>query len=67
METFIDEASGNLVFMYAVNQGRALTDNVFYKLYLLEIEKIFQNYGIDIHKKFTETFSNGVVVYTLFT
>ena len=38
-----------------------------YQLYLLELEKTFDNTKVSIYKKFVETFSNGIIVYTFYT
>src|SRR5687767_11713993 len=60
--TTYDGETGETVFMFGINQGRSSDKKVAHSTFNESLSKLFVTKGITIHKKFIETFSNGVTV-----
>ena len=65
IKTYQDSA-GHDVFMIGGNFGRAIGANERHTTFQIQLSQIFEDMNINIKKKFIETFSNGVVVYSLY-
>ena len=53
--------------MFGVKMGRSMDSKECHSTYLTQLTRLFQELNIGIKKKFIETFSNGTVVYTIYT
>lgn len=64
--TFKDNV-GHDIIMIGVKQGRSTDSKEGHSTYLTQLTRLFNEVNIGIKKKFIETFSNGTVIYTIYT
>ena len=53
--------------MIGVKQGRSTDSMEGHSTYLTQLTRLFNELGVQTKKKFIETFSNGTVIYTIYT